>query len=152
MRLFAPVLLAALLGSASIAGAAMTDAECEAAWKKADTNNDGTLNEAEAASFYAAVRVAGKSVEDGKFARADFITHCKAGVFDVATRANDPGAPLEGANSFTENQARDRALAAGFGNVSPLKKDDKGIWRGTGTRGSQNVSIAVDFKGNVVAN
>ena len=152
MRVFAPVLVAAILGSASLAGAAMTDADCDAAWKKADTNSDGILTESEASNYYAATRVAGKTVEDGKLSRADFITHCKSGVFEVSTRQNDPGAPLEGANSFTENQARDRALAAGFGNISPLKKDDKGIWRGTGTRGSQNVSIAVDYKGNVVAN
>ena len=34
----------------------------------------------------------------------------------------------------------------------PLKKDDKGIWRGTALRGNQNVSVAVDYKGNVVSN
>ena len=61
MRVFVPVLLAAFLGSASIASATMTDAECEAAWKKADTNNDGMLSNAEAANFYAALRVAGQN-------------------------------------------------------------------------------------------
>ena len=61
------------------------------------------------------------------------------------------GAPLEGANSFTEGQAKDRAEAAGFTEVSSLSKDDKGIWRGTAKRGASEVKIAVDFKGNVVA-
>jgi hypothetical protein len=35
--------------------------------------------------------------------------------------------------------------------VSALQKDDKGIWRGTAKRGASQVNIAVDFKGNVVA-
>ena len=31
-----------------------------------------------------------------------------------------------------------------------MKKDDDGIWRGTGTQGGKTVQIAVDYKGNVV--
>ena len=61
------------------------------------------------------------------------------------------GAPLEGANSFTENQAKDRVVAAGFSNVSALTKDEKGIWRGTAVKDGKTVNIAVDYKGNVVS-
>jgi len=58
--------------------------------------------------------------------------------------------PAEGANSFTEGQAKSRIEAAGFTNVSDLQKDDKGIWRGRAQQGSQQVSVALDFQGNVV--
>jgi hypothetical protein len=60
------------------------------------------------------------------------------------------GAPLEGANSYTESQAKQRVIDSGFSNVSALAKDDKGIWRGTATKSGKQASIAVDFKGNVV--
>ena len=61
------------------------------------------------------------------------------------------GAPFPGANSFTEGQARSRIASAGFGNVSGLKQDDKGIWRGTANKDGKTVNVALDYKGNVVA-
>jgi hypothetical protein len=64
--------------------------------------------------------------------------------------APDDMPPLAGANSFTETQARERVLQTGFTAVDVLKKDDAGIWRGTGTKGGKSVSVAVDFKGNIV--
>src|SRR4051812_30186230 len=42
------------------------------------------------------------------------------------TRAHD--APVPGANSFTESQARSRIEDAGYSNVSGLRKDDQGVW------------------------
>jgi putative membrane protein len=39
----------------------------------------------------------------------------------------------------------------GFTNVSGLKKDDDGIWRGTVTLDGKSVPMVVDYKGNVVA-
>lgn len=60
--------------------------------------------------------------------------------------------PAPGANSFTEGQAKSRIEAAGFTNVSDLQKDDQGIWRGRAQRGGQQVSVALDFQGNVVPN
>jgi len=60
--------------------------------------------------------------------------------------------PAEGANSFTEGQAKSRIEAAGFTNVSDLQKDEKGIWRGRAQQGSQQVSVALDYQGNVVPN
>ena len=130
---------------------AMTDAECKAEWTKADTNKDGVLTGAESERYLAAMRVGNKPLgTDAKLDDAAFMERCKAGMFSAAK--SEAGAPLEGANSFTENQAKDRAIAAGFSDVSALVKDDKGIWRGTGKRGDKSVKIAVDFKGNVVAN
>jgi hypothetical protein len=66
---------------------------------------------------------------------------------DNGTRtATDPAA---GANSFTEGQARSRIEAAGFSGVDDLKKDDQGIWRGRAMRNGQQVSVGLDFQGNV---
>ena len=58
-------------------------------------------------------------------------------------------APLEGANSFTENQARERVVEAGYTKVGALQKDDKGIWRAKAIKDGASVAVAVDFKGNV---
>ena len=60
-------------------------------------------------------------------------------VFASMGRRPRPGAPLKGANSFTEGQAKDRALAAGFTSVSgPLDKDGAGIWRGNAMKDGQD--------------
>ena len=63
----------------------------------------------------------------------------------------DPSALEKGANSFTEGQAKSRIEGAGFTNVSDLKKDDQGIWRGKATRGGKSVSVGFDYKGNIAA-
>ena len=70
----------------------------------------------------------------------------------VATApSNDPNAPLAGANSFTENQAKERIEKAGLTQVSNLKKDDNGIWRGSAMLGGKQTNVALDYRGNVVA-
>lgn len=134
----------------TVAVAAMTDAECTAAFATADANKDGALSDNEGRRYYASLRVAQKPVADGKLTQADFLTHCKADVFKVSTA--EAGAPLKGANSFTEAQAQDRAIAAGFVTISALKKDENGVWRGTAMDGAKSVNVAIDYKGNVVAN
>ena len=63
----------------------------------------------------------------------------------------NPGAPVAGANSFTEGQAKSRIEDRGFKNVSGLKKDDKGVWRGKADQNGKAVNVSVDFQGNVVA-
>ena len=63
----------------------------------------------------------------------------------------NPGAPVAGANSFTEAQAKSRIEARGFTNVSALKKDDAGVWRGTASQAGKSMTVSVDFQGNVVA-
>lgn len=69
-----------------------------------------------------------------------------AAAADVAAAA-----PLPGANSFTESQARSRIESMGYTGVSALAKDGQSIWRGSATKDGKSVSVAVDFKGNVVA-
>jgi hypothetical protein len=63
----------------------------------------------------------------------------------------NPGAPVAGANSFTEGQAKSRIEAHGFTNVGGLKKDSDGVWRGTATQAGKSVKVSVDFQGNVVS-
>ncbi len=129
---------------------AATDAECDTMWKSANKSGGATLTDAEAARYAAAMRVREYKWQDGaKIDRATFVAACKADIY--APRKTDNGAPLKGANSFTEGQAKDRAMAHGFADVSALKKDADGIWRGTASMDGKSGPLAVDFKGNVVA-
>src|SRR6185436_8409894 len=144
------VLIAAAISASLIAPAwAATEAECSEMFKKADRNGDGVLTDAEAARYAAALRVRDRQVPaDGRMTSAAFMEACKADAF--MDRAVDAGAPLKGANSFTEGQARDRAIARGVTEISAMTKDDDGIWRGKGSVDGKAVSVAVDYKGNVV--
>lgn len=63
-----------------------------------------------------------------------------------------PSSKLEkGANSFTEGQAKSRIESAGLKNISELKKDDQGVWRGTAMHDGRSVKVGFDYKGNVSA-
>jgi hypothetical protein len=64
----------------------------------------------------------------------------------------NPNAPVEGANSFTEGQARSRIESMGYTNVTNLTKDDKGVWRGRATIKGKQVNVSLDFQGNVTTN
>ncbi|KAB1075105.1 hypothetical protein [Methylobacterium planeticum] len=76
----------------------------------------------------------------------------KAGPHSGGMPHGTVGAKLEtGANSFTEGQVKDRFAKMGFGEVKDLKKDDQGIWRGMATHAGKEVSIGMDYKGNVAA-
>jgi hypothetical protein len=128
---------------------AATDAECQALWTKADVNKDGVLSDAEAMRYAAAMRVReAKMPSDGKLTQAAFMDACKADIY--APAKVDPGAPLKGANSFTEGQAKDRAVAHGALDVSTMTKDENGVWRGMAKLDGKSGEVAVDYKGNVV--
>ena len=62
---------------------------------------------------------------------------------------NNSNAPVAGRNSFTEGQAKSKIEGAGFTNVSELKKDDNGVWRGKANKGGSSTNVSVDFQGNV---
>ena len=64
--------------------------------------------------------------------------------------ANNSGAPVPGANSFTEGEARSRIQDKGFTQVTDLALDSKGIWRGKGMKDGKSVDVAMDYQGNVV--
>ncbi len=69
----------------------------------------------------------------------------------VNTRPNNnPGAPVAGANSFTKGEAQRRIADKGFAQVSDLKLDRQGIWRGTAKKDGHTVNVSMDYQGNVV--
>jgi hypothetical protein len=144
-----PIAAVLALACLSAPAFAMSESECTDLWKKADANADGVLSDAETGRYLAGMRMHQVRIpDDGRIDQQVFMDNCKRDVFKTAT--NDAGAPLKGANSFTENQAKDRALARGYTDVSALKKDDAGIWRGTASMEGKSVGIAIDYKGNVV--
>ena len=57
--------------------------------------------------------------------------------------------PATGANSFTEGQAKSRIEGQGYANVSDLRKDDAGVWRGRAQKDGNTVGVWLDYKGTV---
>ena len=57
--------------------------------------------------------------------------------------------PVARRNSFTEGQAKSKIEDAGYSNVSDLKKDDNGVWRGKASKGGSSTNVSLDFQGNV---
>jgi hypothetical protein len=66
--------------------------------------------------------------------------------------STNPNAPVAGANSYTEGQAQSQIEAKGFTQVTELRKDDNGVWRGKAMKNGANMNVAVDFQGNVTTN
>jgi hypothetical protein len=62
---------------------------------------------------------------------------------------NNSNAPVAGRNSFTEGQAKSKIQEAGYTNVTELKKDDNGVWRGKASKGGSATAVSIDFQGNV---
>lgn len=135
----------------SISASAKTSAaDCETRYTSLDTGHVGYLTDKEGEQYFAFYRLGNKTLADNKLTKDQFLADCTAGFYDNA--AVDAGAPLKGANSFTEAQAKDRIASHGGGSVSALTKDADGIWRGTASKDGGEQKVAVDFKGNVVFN
>jgi hypothetical protein len=150
MKSIVAIAALAAVGMAAAPAFAASVADCQEMWKKADANGDGVLSDNESLRYVALMRVGNRIyATEGKITQAEFMDACKADIY--SPHKAELGAPLKGANSFTEGQAKDRAVAQGLSNVSSLKKDDDGIWRGNAQQDGKNVQVAVDFKGNVVA-
>mgnify|MGYP001315925913 CR=1 FL=1 len=129
---------------------ALSEMECADLFRKADADHDGAVAGAEATRYLVAMRTRPVPLPaDGTLDYPAFMRQCRDGVFRQVI--NDPDAPLKGANSFTEAQARYRGQARGFVDVSALKKDDSGIWRGSASMDGAEFSLAVDYRGNVVS-
>ena len=67
------------------------------------------------------------------------------------TTARTAAAPVPGRNRFTRGEAAKRIATAGYTNVSGLKKDNRGVWRGTAQKDGSQVGVALDYQGNVVS-
>lgn len=63
--------------------------------------------------------------------------------------AKTAAAPVKGRNSFTMGEARRRIEKGGFSQVTGLKKDNDGIWRGKGMKAGASVDVYCDYQGNV---
>ena len=149
-RKYALAVIVACFAALPAAAWAASEADCSAQWKSADGNSDGVLAGPKADRYLAYYRVRAQVTPvDGRITQQDFMKACQSDVF--MAKAPDPGAPLKGANSFTEGQAKDRVMAAGFTGVSMLNKDGEGIWRGNAMKDGKSAKVAVDFKGNVVS-
>lgn len=57
--------------------------------------------------------------------------------------------PAKGANSFTEKQARSRMAKAGYPGVTNMVKNSQGQWVGSTMKGAAQVTVMLDYKGNV---
>ena len=55
-----------------------------------------------------------------------------------------------GRNSFTEGQAKSRIEDSGFQNVTGLKKNDDGVWSGKAMKDGKQVTVQLDYQGDVV--
>lgn len=73
-----------------------------------------------------------------------------AAVTTTAEPSRTTEAPVAGANSFTEGQARSRIEERGFAQIRDLKKDDQGIWRGMAMKDGKSVAVTLDYQGNIV--
>ncbi len=60
-------------------------------------------------------------------------------------------APVPGANSFTMREAARRIETGGFTQVTGLRKDRNGVWRGKALRNGTSVNVYCDYQGNVGA-
>ena len=70
---------------------------------------------------------------------------------DATVAEREASAPAAGASSFTEGQARDRIVAAGYSDVVGLMKADDGAWHGSAMMNGQSTAVVVDYQGNVTA-
>jgi hypothetical protein len=86
---------------------------------------------------------------------ADTGTTVKNGPSNPAIKTsegNNPGAPVSGANSFTQGQAKARIESRGYANVTSLAKDNNGLWRGTAIKDGKSINVTLDYQGNVTVN
>lgn len=148
LGLFAAVLAGPVFAETTATTATAAPVACEDQFKAMDTDNNGSLSETEAAQVYAKARLDNMTIPATGYGRDEFLAACADNQY--TRKEPEAGAPLAGANSFTEGQAKDRAIAWGVSGVSALAKDDKGVWRGTGMVDGGTVNVAIDYKGNVV--
>ena len=59
--------------------------------------------------------------------------------------------PAKGANSYTKNQARSRMAKAGYPGVTALVKNLQGQWVGSTMKGGVQMTVMLDYKGDVTA-
>ena len=53
------------------------------------------------------------------------------------------------ATVLLKEQAKSKIEDAGYTNVTEVKKDDNGVWRGNASKSGSATAVSVDFQGNV---
>lgn len=61
----------------------------------------------------------------------------------------NPAAPVPGANSFTEGQAKARMEEKGYSDVTGLTKGEDGIWTASAMKSGKAFEVKLDFQGNI---
>jgi hypothetical protein len=68
----------------------------------------------------------------------------------VATpNTTNRNAPVPGANSFTEAQAKSRLEDDGYSHITDLKLDENGIWVAKAQKDGDEVDVTLDYQGNI---
>jgi hypothetical protein len=62
-----------------------------------------------------------------------------------------PGPLSSSGSAFTTDQAKSQIETAGYSNVSELRRDSKGIWRGKAVKDGLTVNVALDREGKITA-
>jgi hypothetical protein len=60
-----------------------------------------------------------------------------------------PNGRSSAGSAFTTDQAKSQVEAAGYSNVSGLRRDSKGIWRGSAVKDGLTVNVMLDAGGKV---
>ncbi|PSH61932.1 hypothetical protein [Phyllobacterium sophorae] len=63
--------------------------------------------------------------------------------------SKNPAAPVPGANSFTEGQAKERIEEKGYSEVADLTKGEDGIWTASAMKDGKPLKVQLDFQGNI---
>ncbi len=57
-----------------------------------------------------------------------------------------PGCTGQGANSFTEDQAKSRIEEAGYKDVTGLKLREDGVWEASAMKGTEKLDVQLDYR------
>ena len=82
---------------------------------------------------------------------ADMLQEHGQSILPDGAQSTKPTPPMPGANSFTKSQAKARIQKMGYTDITGLKQDKTGIWRGTAMKDGKLTPVSLDYKGNVVS-
>lgn len=149
------IILAALAASTLgvVSARADTEEECRARWRTADVDGNGALEASiDNPDYVKALNVT------KPMSRDEFLKRCTGGAFAALPKPNNPAENKDlGKGDITpgpplaKEDAQKKLKAVGYGDVTDLKLDDKGVWRGTGTVNGKQTPVAVDPQGDVLA-
>lgn len=61
----------------------------------------------------------------------------------------DNNSPKPGINMMTEMQVREKMMESGYTSIQTLTKSSDGIWMGTAMKDNKQVSVMLDYKGDI---